>query len=837
MSNVGTVGLNIAFANIVVIVDNLWSAQEMEQLIGRVWRHPQSKQVLIYSLIAVGTSDVFLNTISRDKGTMQSGFMNTDTALKRALEDGDSEFIEEETEESEAEEVQAKEVKKASKGKQKATTHNNKPSKATENNVKGTTKKPINPWGQKSKSTAGSKGRKSILTGVRPPRREPTPVNPAEEALSAQRFQQALEQMELEERAAPSTPLEPDFDSSERLSLPPSPSLPSVQTPFDAPEPDVIPPPLPPPSVPSTVAPNPTSAEPAALNSSAIIPNTTPSQYADKSSMNSASNSAEVDESTSTPRSKRVFSDTSSLSDVPPDVSSIGSDNETPVLKKPRTDSDKAGTSRQKSPRKAVDQAGHSVFATPAVIPASLLSHLPAGLPVGGTGTGRQAMRTVAWTVELGYGTPFLLDLGLTEQLTSLVWLAGPISGLIAQPVIGAISDASTSKYRRRYWIVTSTIVLVISTLTIAYCREIAAFFVDLLGGGAGSWDPKYGKSVQNTAIGFAIVSFYLLDFALNALQASLRNLLLDVTPPEQLNAANAWHSRMINAGNIVGYGFGFLPLANLPILRLLGGSQFRKFCVVCMIILSVTVWITCWTQEEQERPQRRIEKGNSMREVFKGIYTTILSLPKPIRRVCYVQVFAFMGWFPFLFYSTTYIGQVMAYELDREPDHDLATRTGAFAMLLYSIVAVAAGTLLPHLTRRDTRLLAHEGDEDEDAELARLRAQVREWRAEAARHGKPLRLPYMPFFLRNIWTGALLLFTFLTLMTFFVTKVWQAIILVSLVGICWAVACWAPFAIIMEVGVNGSQQRKRHSVLTAMRAVPEGTGRRVEHRRRGGGA
>ncbi|KAI0324961.1 MFS general substrate transporter [Cubamyces sp. BRFM 1775] len=405
----------------------------------------------------------------------------------------------------------------------------------------------------------------------------------------------------------------------------------------------------------------------------------------------------------------------------------------------------------------------------------------------------------VAWTVELGYGTPFLLDLGLSEQLTSLVWLAGPISGLIAQPVIGAISDASTSKYRRRYWIVTSTLVLVVSTLTLAYCREIAGFFVDLFGGGAGSWDPKYSKTVQDTAIGFAIVSFYLLDFALNALQASLRNLLLDVTPPEQLNEANAWHSRMINAGNIVGYGFGFLPLANMPILRLLGGSQFRKFCVVCMIILSGTVWITCWTQEEQEREKRRIEKGNSMRDVFKGIYNTILSLPKPIRRVCYVQVFAFMGWFPFLFYSTTYIGQIMAYELGREPDHDLATRTGAFAMLVYSIVAVAAGTLLPRLTRRDSRLLAHEGDDDEDTELARLRDQVREWRAEAARRGKPLRLPYMPFFLRNIWTGALLLFTFLTLMTVFVTKVWQAIILVSLVGICWAVACWAPFAIIME--------------------------------------
>ncbi|EJF61160.1 MFS general substrate transporter [Dichomitus squalens LYAD-421 SS1] len=404
----------------------------------------------------------------------------------------------------------------------------------------------------------------------------------------------------------------------------------------------------------------------------------------------------------------------------------------------------------------------------------------------------------VAWTVELGYGTPFLLELGLSEQLTSLVWLAGPISGLIAQPVIGAISDASTSKYRRRYWIVLSTAVLVFSTLTIAYCREIASFFVDMLGHYAGSWDPKYGKTVQDTAIGFAIVSFYLLDFALNALQASLRNLLLDVTPPEQLNAANAWHSRMLNAGNIVGYGFGFLPLANMPVLRLLGGSQFRKFCVVCMIILTATVWITCWTQEEKEREQRRVEKSR-IREIITGIWTTIWSLPKPIRRVCYVQLFAFMGWFPFLFYSTTYIGQVMAYELGKEPDHDLATRTGAFAMLIYSLVAVAAGTLLPYLTRRDAVLLAHEGDEDEDAELTRLREQVREWRAEAARRGQPLRLPLMPFFLRNIWTGALLLFTGLTLATFFVSKIWQAIVVVSLVGICWAVACWAPFAIIME--------------------------------------
>lgn len=47
--------------------------------------------------------------------------------------------------------------------------------------------------------------------------------------------------------------------------------------------------------------------------------------------------------------------------------------------------------------------------------------------------------RTCAYKLFVGrYGTPFLLSLGVSEQLTSLVWLAGPISGLIAQPLIGA---------------------------------------------------------------------------------------------------------------------------------------------------------------------------------------------------------------------------------------------------------------------------------------------------------------------------------------------------------------------------------------------------------------
>ncbi|TFY65644.1 hypothetical protein EVG20_g5453 [Dentipellis fragilis] len=405
----------------------------------------------------------------------------------------------------------------------------------------------------------------------------------------------------------------------------------------------------------------------------------------------------------------------------------------------------------------------------------------------------------IAWTVELGYGTPFLLSLGLSEQLTSLVWLAGPISGLIAQPVIGAISDSSHSRYRRRHWVVTSTAVLVISTLVLAYCQDIASVFVDVFHGGAGDWDPRRNIDVSNMAIGLAVVSFYLLDFALNALQASLRNLLLDIAPAHQLSAGNAWHGRMTHAGNIIGFGFGFLPLSKIPVLRLIGGDQFRKFCIVAMVVLVITVWITCFTQVEEEREPPHHKKGR-FAHVFDNISRSLRELPRPVRRVCYVQVFAFMGWFPFLFYATTYVGQVMAYEMQAEPDIDVATRTGEFAMLLYSIVAVVAGTVLPHLARRDVTLLVEAEDCNEDAEISHLRETLQHWQAEAARKGKPVRLPVMPFLLRNIWTGALLLFTVVTFSTFFISKVWQAIVAISIVGICWAVAVWVPFAIIMEL-------------------------------------
>jgi len=77
------------------------------------------------------------------------------------------------------------------------------------------------------------------------------------------------------------------------------------------------------------------------------------------------------------------------------------------------------------------------------------------------------------------YCTPYLLQLGLTKSKLSLVWIAGPLSGLIMQPVVGILADKSTSKWgRRRPVMVCGTVLVSTCLLVLGWTREIVSVFV-----------------------------------------------------------------------------------------------------------------------------------------------------------------------------------------------------------------------------------------------------------------------------------------------------------------------------------------------------------------------
>jgi len=85
------------------------------------------------------------------------------------------------------------------------------------------------------------------------------------------------------------------------------------------------------------------------------------------------------------------------------------------------------------------------------------------------------------------------------------VWVAGPLSGLIVQPIVGVLADESTSKWgRRRPIIVVGSVLVACSLLALGFTREIVASFVS-------------PESAPTATIVVAVLSLYATDFSINA--------------------------------------------------------------------------------------------------------------------------------------------------------------------------------------------------------------------------------------------------------------------------------------------------------------------------------
>lgn len=154
------------------------------------------------------------------------------------------------------------------------------------------------------------------------------------------------------------------------------------------------------------------------------------------------------------------------------------------------------------------------------------------------------------------------------------------------------------------------------------------------------------------------------------------------------------------------------------------------------------------------------------------NIWRAFNKLPGELQRICNVQFFAWMGWFPFLFYTTSWVGEILhRHDDDNPPSSGDPTaeieRAGSFALLCWAGVAVLSGALLPKITPQ---------------EIGRSR-----W-------------PKNPFSLKNLWTMSLVMFSVAMGLTWFVDDLWAATAVIMLCGVPWAVAMWVPFAMIGEI-------------------------------------
>ena len=417
----------------------------------------------------------------------------------------------------------------------------------------------------------------------------------------------------------------------------------------------------------------------------------------------------------------------------------------------------------------------------------------------------------IAWSVELSNGSPYLLSLGLSKSLMALVWIAGPLTGTIVQPYVGMLSDnCRLAMGKRRPFMLGGAAATVVSLMSLAWTREIVSGFFWIFGA-----DPD-GEFVKTMIIVTAVLGIYVLDFAINTVQAALRCFIVDCAPAHQQEDANAMASRAIGIGNIIGYVAGY---ADLPkVMWFFGDRQFKVLCVIASIALGGTVVLSSATIKERDpRLEGEAPKTHGVLAFFMQVFTSIKKLPPQIKTVCKAQFLAWIGFFPFLFYTSSYIGSIYVQPFLKEnPNmtqdelnelYEKATRVGTFALLLNAIVSLLTNLFLPIF-------ISPTYDSPQQATAA---AKMEESNPSFFHR---LRIPGLT--LRKAWVGSLVLFAGAMFCAAIVTSVAAAQAIVCIVGITWALALWAPFAIISgEISRKDTLTRARKQAGTRLQRIP----------------
>ncbi len=278
---------------------------------------------------------------------------------------------------------------------------------------------------------------------------------------------------------------------------------------------------------------------------------------------------------------------------------------------------------------------------------------------------------------------------------------------------------------------------------------------------------------------------------------------------------------RSAGIGNIAGYLAGYIKLPNY--LPWLGGTQFKVLCAIASFIMAFTVGVSCASCPERD-PQFDAappEQQEGVMAFFKSLARSVKRLPPQIKRVCEVQFFAWIGWFPFLFYITTYIGEIYSdpyfeknpnmseEEIDRVWED--ATRIGTRALLIFAITTFMASVFLPFIVPPTFQPPEPDRPVTPATPMTPAtpnmsgsgyfslnhtpRGTPTTFMERVFKHMEVLQIKSLT--LRRAWFLSHIFFAVLMLLTFFVRSTWGATILVGAIGLPWCVTLWAPFAII----------------------------------------
>ena len=253
-----------------------------------------------------------------------------------------------------------------------------------------------------------------------------------------------------------------------------------------------------------------------------------------------------------------------------------------------------------------------------------------------------------AWQMRIILSGPVTEGLGASPFIFGLIWLAGPVTGMVVQPIIGAMSDNTHTKFgkRRPYLFLGAlfaSIALVLFPNSSGIIEHIQAFLPFQL--------PAL------TALVFAAIMIWIIDACVNAAQGPYRALIPDNMPVEQHSLANSYLSFAIGLGSVIAAG-------TAPFLNWAFNYQMSipaQFVMAAIAFFGATIW-TCLTINEIKREPVKVEadtegenKPAEKQMSFAESVKTFFASSPEIAKICTVQFFTWIGIMCMFIYFTQY--------------------------------------------------------------------------------------------------------------------------------------------------------------------------------------
>ena len=255
----------------------------------------------------------------------------------------------------------------------------------------------------------------------------------------------------------------------------------------------------------------------------------------------------------------------------------------------------------------------------------------------------------IAYALQSANISRIFSTLGADPHDLSYFWILPPLAGIIVQPIIGAMSDRTWTRFGRR--------------IPYLFVGALVAVAVMYLLPNAGS----FGMTVGAAMI-FGLVSLMFLDTSINMAMQPFKMMVGDMVNEKQKGLAYSIQSFLCNAGSLAGYIFPFLfatiGISNIAPKGVIPDSVIYSFYVGAAILILCVIYTSAKVKEYP--PQLYAEyhgiSQNDKKEEKTNMFKLLVKAPKAFWTVGLVQFFC---WAAFMFMWTYTNGTVAANVFD----------------------------------------------------------------------------------------------------------------------------------------------------------------------------